>query len=126
MTISTEGLTARQAQVLLFIAGRIDATGLSPSVGEIAARIGYRNKSGTHAILCRLRERGRITWTHHCANSIRITPPAAAALPPHAYELPDALRVALNRFCMANGENAADVIADAVALHLDAMGAAAP
>lgn len=114
--MNTAGLTARQAQALLFIAGAIETGGLSPTLREIGAHLGLKGKSGVHALLINLRDRGRITWQPRRTRSILI---AAAG-----YTLPRGLQIALDCFCIANEERAGDVVADAVMLHLDALASA--
>lgn len=53
-------MTRKQQMVLDFIIGRIDATGLGPTLDEINAGVGLRSKGSTKAIVDRLVEQGHL------------------------------------------------------------------
>jgi SOS-response transcriptional repressor LexA len=59
MTISTAGLTPKQAELYRFLDAR-DRAGQTPSYDEMAAHLGIRSKSGIHRLIDELEERGRI------------------------------------------------------------------
>jgi hypothetical protein len=75
-------------------------------------------KSSVHGVLVGLRQRGRIDWAPNLARSIRLVSASPVC---GSYVLPFDVAIALARFCAAHEEEAADVLADAVTLHLDAL-----
>lgn len=113
--MNTAGLTARQAQALLFIAAINESLGLSPTLREIGDHLEIK-KSAVHRLLVGLRERGRIDWSAHRWRSIRLVSEASGA-----FTLPRATQIALDRFCLVHQETAGDVVADAVMLHIDTL-----
>jgi repressor LexA len=58
-TISTTGLTPKQAELLRFLDDR-DRSGQTPSYDEMAAHMKLASKSGIHRLIDGLEERGRI------------------------------------------------------------------
>jgi repressor LexA len=103
-------LTDRQRGVLAFITARLAAGGEAPSYEEIAAGCGLGSRGQVAAIVAALVERGHLVQLPHKKRSLAL--PAVASLPP-------GLRARLAAYCAARGESDADVIADAIALHLD-------
>lgn len=118
-TVNTAGLMPMQARVLIYISAKISETGLSPSYEEIRDFLGHRSKSGAHRVVCALRERGRIVWQKGCPRSIQLAPAIVAGVAPL---LPPDLQARLDRFCAVHDEQPANVMADALSLHFDALG----
>lgn len=109
------GLTLVQAEMRDFIVGYIAAhDGVSPSYDEIASACGLGSRGRVAFHLSKLKDRGHIDWKRGKPRSIRIV---GDGLSPK-------LRAKLEAFCAASGDRPDDVIADAVALHLDECGAA--
>lgn len=111
------GITARQADALHFIRAFHAQNGKYPSFSEIADGIGVKSRSTVTQLLKGLQERGRIRRLPRRVRAIKIidhTVPGA---------LPAAVQAQLNDYCEAFDEKPADVIADAVTLHLDALAA---
>jgi SOS-response transcriptional repressor LexA len=109
------GLTSRQRAALNFIAAFIEQHGYSPSLDEIAAALKLKRRSGAYNIVVGLRERGYITSVTGLKRSIALALPQ----PVGGYVLPPKVQAALADYCAATGERAEDVVADAIALHLD-------
>lgn len=109
------GLTPRMAEALGFIARRIEADGTPPSLQEIASELGIGSRMRARELLRGLRERGHIDWIDGRERSLRILPPEGIG------GLDAVLSERLATFCASRGERVADVIADAVALHLDSL-----
>jgi SOS-response transcriptional repressor LexA len=110
------GLTAKQARVLGFIAERLDAGGPAPSLSEIARATGLKRRHQAHAIVCALKARGYVDWIPNTPRSLRLLPAI-----PDSPRLPEETGRALAAHCACTGDEPADVIADAVALHLDEL-----
>lgn len=111
--MSGYGLTPRQLQALDFVRGAIARDPWPPSVREVAAALGT-GVSSAQRLLTELRRRGHIDWIPGARRSLRL-----AGTVPLFPEGPLAAR--LDRHCAATGDRPADVIADAVALHLDEL-----
>lgn len=109
------GTTNRQQDAFAFIERYIVEHGSSPTVREIAGELGLSSNSRAHRLLCDLKERGRIKWKPNRRRSITITADC------QQFTLPSDLDTKLRRYCMAHGEVASAVVADAVAQHLDQM-----
>ena len=109
------GLTPRQATVLAVIRDHIASNGHAPSYREIAAATGVRNPSAVSGMLDRLRQRGCVDWTPGRGRSLRLVTDDG---------LPATIAARLDRHCALTGDRPADVIADAVLLHLDELEAA--
>lgn len=109
------GTTNRQQDAFAFIERYIVANGISPSFDDIATAIGSKSKGHVHTLLTGLKARGLIDWRHNKKRSITITADC------QQFTLPSDLDTKLRRYCMAHGEVASAVVADAVALHLDQM-----
>ena len=65
-------LTPKQHKLLVFIDGFIKETGHSPSFEEMKAAIGLKSKSGVHALLNALEERGFIRKLPHKARALEV------------------------------------------------------
>lgn len=72
----TVALTRKQKEALDFIKSYIAANGIAPTFGEIAAKFGFRSKSGVARIVDGLAERGAITRTKNRMRSIMLVDPA--------------------------------------------------
>lgn len=66
------GLTAKQQELLKFIAERVADTGVPPSFDEMAAHVGLASKAGVHRLVTALEERGRIRRMPNHARAIEI------------------------------------------------------
>ena len=109
------GLTQRQRDTLEFIASyQVSHGGLSPSFDEIMNGIALKGKSGVQRLVVGLQDRGYIRYLPNKARSITILQHPTFTLPP------DTL-ARLYAFCRATRENPADIVADAVLLHLDEL-----
>jgi hypothetical protein len=73
-------------------------------------------EGGAHGILRGLRDRGRITWKDRLKRSIVLLPSDRAI-----HRLPPDLQAKLERYCNDHDERPGDVLADALALHFDAI-----
>lgn len=73
--------TARQMQLLRFIAGYLEAHGYGPSFSEMAAGIGGTGKGSVCCAVDRLEERGHIRRLRHRERTIELLHPVAV---PHA------------------------------------------
>lgn len=65
-------LTKRLSDLLVFVAKRIDETGIMPSYEEMCAGIGLVSKSGVHRMVLQLVERGYIERIPNRARAIKI------------------------------------------------------
>ncbi|MGO8953357.1 MAG: transcriptional repressor LexA [Rhodomicrobium sp.] len=65
-------LTPKQKQLLLFINGRIEATGVSPSFDEMKEALDLKSKSGIHRLIMALEERGFIRRLPHRARALEV------------------------------------------------------
>ena len=65
-------LTKKQHELLLFIDGRLRATGISPSFDEMKEALGLRSKSGIHRLISALEERGFIRRLAHRARALEV------------------------------------------------------
>lgn len=77
-------LTPKQHKLLVFIDGFIKETGHSPSFEEMKAAIGLKSKSGVHALLNALEERGFIRKLPHRARALDVL--KVPQLEPHILE----------------------------------------
>ncbi len=110
------GLTRRQAEALVIIRRCAARDGFAPTIRELGAELGLKSPEGVSRILHDLRRRGHVDWLPGKARSLRLTAGASIGLPDH-------LASRLDRYCAETGDRPADVIADAVALHLDEVAA---
>src|SRR5437762_2738542 len=65
-------LTPRQQAVLDFIATKIEAEGMPPTLAEIAAAFGFNQTRGAHKHLLALAAKGRLTLLPGKARGIRL------------------------------------------------------
>ena len=74
MTTATERepITARQTDVLNWIAGFIDVHGYSPTVREIQHAYGWKTTNATMCHLHPLRRKGYVTWVDGCSRTLRV------------------------------------------------------
>ena len=72
-------LTKKQHELLLFIHGRLDKSGVSPSFDEMKEALSLKSKSGIHRLLTALEERGLLKRLPH-----RARPPEVVRLPEDA------------------------------------------
>lgn len=114
--MNTAGLTTPQIRVLEYIEECLRLRGVSPTLEEIRAYTGTKNKGYVHAILRGLRDRGRIQWIDRHKRSITILPEGRAN-----HTLPPDLQVKLEKYCAEHNERPTDVLADALALHFDSL-----
>ena len=87
-------LTLRQQAVLDFIATRIEAEGMPPTLAEIAAAFGFNQTRGAHKHLLALAAKGRLTLLPGKARGIRLAPAARPRQRTQSLELPVLGRVA--------------------------------
>lgn len=108
------GLTPHQKQTLDFLRAYKAEHAVFPTFSEIAAHVGAKSNSRVSEILVALAERGYIRRLPNKARAIELIDieSAGASLPPH-------IEARLRSYCAERGEHPADVIADAVVLHLD-------
>ncbi len=98
-------LTAKQRELLLFIDGRLQDSGISPSFDEMREALALKSKSGVHRLISALEERGfirrlpnraralevmKLPETRPAAQSASVTPirPAAPAAANDTVDLP--------------------------------------
>ncbi len=79
-------LTAKQQQLLLFIDGRLNSGGVSPSFDEMKDALGLKSKSGVHRLINALEERGFIKRMANRARALEVVklPDGLAASGPSA------------------------------------------
>lgn len=65
-------LTAKQHELLLFIARRLEATGISPSFEEMKDALDLKSKSGVHRLISALEERGFIRRLPNRARALEV------------------------------------------------------
>ena len=65
-------LTAKQKELLIFIHGRLQATGVPPSFDEMKVALELRSKSGIHRLITALEERGFIRRLPHRARALEV------------------------------------------------------
>lgn len=73
MTISRFEPTDRQAAVLRFVAAAIAENGYPPTLGDIAAALGFAGKTGSVCHVRALRSKGAIVWAEGRQRTIRPT-----------------------------------------------------
>ncbi|MEW6693985.1 MAG: transcriptional repressor LexA [Pseudomonadota bacterium] len=74
-----DGLTARQREVLAFIAASVRERGAPPTRAEIAQAFGFRSPNAAEAHLRALARKGVVQLLEGSARGIRLLAPAAAA-----------------------------------------------
>lgn len=74
-------LTAKQRELLMFIRGRLDESGISPSFDEMREALDLKSKSGVHRLISALEERGFIRRLPNRARALEVlkVPDAAGA-----------------------------------------------
>lgn len=74
-------LTQKQRELLLFIHGRIQEDGVSPSFDEMKEALDLASKSGIHRLITALEERGFLRRLAHRARALEVVklPPDVAA-----------------------------------------------
>jgi repressor LexA len=65
-------LTTKQKELLVFINGRLQETGVPPSFDEMKEALSLQSKSGVHRLIIALEERGFIRRLPHRARAIEI------------------------------------------------------
>lgn len=65
-------LTEKQKQLLMFIHGRVQESGVSPSFDEMKDALELKSKSGIHRLITALEERGFIRRLPHRARALEI------------------------------------------------------
>ncbi len=65
-------LTTKQKELLVFINGRLQETGVPPSFDEMKEALNLQSKSGVHRLIIALEERGFIRRLPHRARAIEI------------------------------------------------------
>jgi len=65
-------LTTKQKELLMFIHGRIQETGVPPSFDEMKTALDLRSKSGIHRLITALEERGFIRRMPHRARALEV------------------------------------------------------
>jgi SOS-response transcriptional repressor LexA len=89
------GLTDMQQQALDYIDGRIEDTGTTPSLQEIADSLGLRSRSSAHRLVAALEERGRIRRLTGRRRAIEVVKPNDGRL--YVEPLPE-VRLAMERY----------------------------
>ena len=74
-------LSSRDREVLAFIAGRVRATGVSPSYQEMAHALAITSKASISRVMRRLEESGRIRRLHNRARAIEVIPEKPTSRP---------------------------------------------
>jgi repressor LexA len=74
MTTATERqpLTARQQDVLTWIAGYINTHEYPPTLREIQHAFGWKTPNAAKCHLEPLRKKGYVTWVEGCSRTIRV------------------------------------------------------
>ncbi len=87
-------LTPRQQAILDFVAAKIEAEGLPPTLAEIAAAFGFNQTRGAHKHLLALEAKGRLSLLPGKARGIRLHASARPRRRSDSLELPVLGRVA--------------------------------
>ena len=76
-------LTAKQRELLMFIDGRLNQSGVSPSFDEMREALELKSKSGVHRLISALEERGFIRRLPNRARALEVVklPEVRAAAP---------------------------------------------
>ena len=115
--VQQRGLTPRMKDCLAAIVSYQREHGVAPSYDDLRRMLGLAGKSTINRLVTSLEERGRITRLPNKDRSIAVIGESDPASP--AYTLPPATQAALQAYCGRRGEDAAAIVADAVALFLD-------
>ena len=65
-------LTRKQHELLTYIDGQLDNTGVAPSYDEMKDAVGLKSKSGIHRLITALEERGFIRRLPHRARAVEV------------------------------------------------------
>jgi len=87
-------LTPRQQAILDFVATKVEAEGLPPTLAEIAAAFGFKQTRGAHKHLLALEAKGRLSLLPGKARGIRLHAGARSRRRSDSLELPVLGRVA--------------------------------
>jgi repressor LexA len=92
-------LTTKQKELLVFINGRLQETGVPPSFDEMKEALNLQSKSGVHRLIIALEERGFIRRLPHRARAIEIVklPDAVAEAPQRRGFSPNVIEGSLRR-----------------------------
>lgn len=88
-------LTAKQRELLEFIAARLNERGISPSFEEMKVGLNLKSKSGVHRLISALEERGFIRRLPNRARALEVV--ANPSVERHARRLPIGLGYFSNR-----------------------------
>ena len=77
-------LTAKQHELLLFIDGRLNEGGISPSLDEMREALDLKSKSGVHRLISALEERGFIRRLPNRARALEVMKLPETGLPPRS------------------------------------------
>jgi repressor LexA len=105
-------LTARQQAILDFVATRIEAEGLPPTLAEIARAFGFNQTRGAHKHLLALEAKGRLTLLPGKARGIRLHGGARHRRRGDSLELPVLGRVAAGAPIGADGDGERRLLLD--------------
>jgi SOS-response transcriptional repressor LexA len=109
------GLTARQKAILDFLRAFAAEHGVAPSYSEICEQLEIRSKATVGRLIAGLESRGAIRRLPRHARAIEII-----ATPDSLFEFLSAeMRMRLDAWCRASGDDPKSVLADALTLHLD-------
>lgn len=89
MTMTPQKLTERQAQIMRFIAERIDACGYPPTIREIGRQFGINSTNGVADHIKALTRKGYLTHEEGKSRTLRLTPREEAARKPHEAAAPE-------------------------------------
>jgi len=89
-------LTRKQHELLCFIQGRLDESGVSPSFEEMKEALDLKSKSGVHRLISALEERGFIRRLPNRARALEVlkAPERQTAKPDNVVTLKPQLRLA--------------------------------
>ena len=89
-------LTRKQQELLCFIQGRLDESGVSPSFEEMKEALDLKSKSGVHRLISALEERGFIRRLPNRARALEVlkAPERQTAKPDNVVTLKPQLRLA--------------------------------
>lgn len=114
--MSLPGLTREMQRAHDAVLAYLATQGRMPSRRELAAALGQKSQSGAQRLIESLVARGYLTRLPRKAFAIALTDAAEVG----RIALPLPLAAKLEAYCRLRGDKPADVIADAVALFLDA------
>jgi hypothetical protein len=112
------GLTREMHRCFRVIEAYIAEHDNAPSYEDLRKALGLSSKSGVVRLVESLAARGWIAYQQRIPRSIVIVTGATTTAP--VYALPPNVEAALRAFCLERGEDPSAIVADAVALFLDA------